>query len=143
MSQDGLVINEQITLPMAELTLRACRSSGPGGQHVNKTSTKVQLLWSPLLSSALDEETRSLILTRLRSRMSKTGFITISVDEFRSQQKNITLARQRLCEMIQRALLIPKERKPTRPSRASKERRLKQKRSRSQIKAQRSTKDWT
>ena len=142
MSQTDLYVTDGVVISSLELEWRACRSSGPGGQHVNKTSTKVQLSWSPLISSALTEDQRELVIGRLQRRINKRGFITISVDEYRSQQRNIDLARQRLVQLVSRALVKQKVRKATKPSRGVKERRLKAKRQRSQLKAQRSRKDW-
>ena len=143
MSIENLIVCEGVTIPAQELSIRACRASGPGGQHVNKSNTKVQLSWSPVESVALDEEQRALLLSRLQNRLNKQGLITCSVDEYRSQSRNIEEARDRLASLIKRALIKVKERKPTRRTRASKERRLKSKRKRSDIKAQRRNKDWS
>ncbi len=137
-----IFVQQGLTIPASELSIRACRASGAGGQHVNKTSTKIQLTWAPLRSEALTDEQRDLLKDRLRNRISQAGFITCSVDESRSQQKNIDLARQRLADLVRRALCVPKERKATKPTRGSKERRLKVKKHRSEVKSQRQRKNW-
>jgi len=143
MSIEDLIICEGVTIPAQELAIRACRASGPGGQHVNKSNTKVQLSWSPLRSVALSEEQRELLMTQLRSRLNRHGVITCSVDEHRSQARNIEEARARLVSLVKKGLIKPKKRKPTRRTRASKERRLKAKKQRSKLKAQRGNKDWS
>lgn len=137
-----LFIQPGLTIPQEELSMRACRSSGAGGQHVNKTSTKVQLTWSPSMSVALTEEQRALILGRLAHRISRAGLITCSCDESRSQQKNIDLARERLATLIKRALYVQKVRKATKPTKRSKEQRLQSKKQRGEVKAQRQKKSW-
>ena len=143
MSLNDLWVSAELTIPAQELSMRACRSGGPGGQHVNKTNTKVQLSWSLTTSEALTDEQRALLLTKLQGRLNRQGVITCSVDEHRSQARNIEEARARLCALVSRALIKPKERRPTRRTRASKERRLRAKRQRSEIKSQRRRKDWS
>ena len=143
MSTENLFIDTGLTIPAQELSIRASRASGPGGQHVNKSNTKVQLSWSPTESNVLSEEQRDLVVDRLRHRINRRGVITCSVDEHRSQIRNIEEARERLAQLIRRALVKPKKRKPTKRTRASKERRLKSKRQRSELKAQRRNKDWS
>ena len=143
MNSQDLYIRDGVTIPAGELSFRSARASGPGGQHVNKSNTKVQLSWTPSQSAALTEEQRALILAKLPHRLNKRGEITCSVDEHRSQSRNIEAARERLASLIRAALTVPKKRIPTRQSRASKERRLKAKRKRSLVKAQRRQKDWS
>ena len=143
MSIEDLIVCENVTIPAQELSIRACRASGPGGQHVNKSNTKVQLSWSPSQSTALSEDQRLLLMGRLQHRLNRLGIITCSVDEYRSQSRNIEEARERLALLVRRALIKVKERKPTKRTRASKERRLKSKRRRSELKAQRRNKDWS
>ena len=143
MSTNGdICVQNGVRIPSSELVIKACRASGAGGQHVNKTSTKVQITWHLLSSFALDDEQKQRLTERLRNRINKAGFITCSVDETRSQSKNIELAKERLAEMIKKALFVPKIRKATKPSKGSKERRLKAKKQRGQIKAQRKQKHW-
>ena len=139
---DDLYVKEGLYIPAHELSIRACRASGAGGQHVNKTSTKIQLTWYPLKSSVLSDDQKKLISEKLRNRLSREGRITCAVDESRSQSKNIEVAKLRLAELIKRALHVPKIRKATKPSKGSKERRLKAKKKRGQVKAQRQQKSW-
>ncbi len=141
-ADQDLFVQSGVQIPLSELMIKACRASGAGGQHVNKTSTKVQITWSVLQSSALDDEQKQRISERLSHRINKAGCITCSVDETRSQSKNIELAKERLIELIKKGLFIPKVRKATKPSKGSKERRLKAKKQRGQIKAQRKQKHW-
>ena len=142
MADGDIFVQVGVRIPSSELVIKACRASGVGGQHVNKTSTKVQITWHILGSSALDDEQKKRLAERLRNRINKAGFITCSVDETRSQSKNIALAKERLAKMIKKALFVPKVRKATKPSKGAKERRLKAKKQRGQIKAQRKQKHW-
>ena len=143
MSLEGdLFVQAGIIIPEYELSIRACRASGSGGQHVNKTSTKIQLTWSPHTSIAFTTEEKDRIIDKLHHRINKAGYITCSVEETRSQHKNIELAKMRLVELIKRGLYVQKARKPTKPTRGSKERRLKAKKQRSNLKAQRGQKKW-
>lgn len=143
MSTDAdLLVTPALTLPAPELTYRVCRASGPGGQHVNTSNTKVQLLWSPITSGALSEAQRALILERLRGRISREGQITCSSDAHRSQGRNIEEARAQLAALLARALHVQKERKETKPSRAQRARRLNEKRERGALKAERRGGSW-
>lgn len=141
MSED-LLIQPGVTIPAQELHVKVCRSSGPGGQHVNTSNTKVQLLWFPLSSVALSDEQKELVCTRLARRISHEGILTCSAEQHRSQHKNLELARQRLAELIRNALFVQKARKATKPSRAQRAKRLKAKKERGEIKAQRQQKSW-
>ncbi|MBM4290583.1 MAG: aminoacyl-tRNA hydrolase [Deltaproteobacteria bacterium] len=132
-----LDVTPSLTLPAAELSYRVCRASGPGGQHVNTSNTKVQLLWSPLTSAALSDEQRALVLERLRGRISREGQITCSSDAHRSQARNIDEARAQLSALLARALHVQKVRKETAPSRAQRAKRLRAKRERGEVKASR------
>ena len=131
---DGIFVIKGVQIPEDELMIRACRASGAGGQHVNKTNTKVQIMWTPEESVALTPKQKLLIRERLRTRLSRKGVLTCSVDKHRSQSRNIELARQQLAELVAKALHVPKVRKPTRPTKGSKERRLKAKKMRSNVK---------
>ena len=115
-----LFIQDQLTIPKHELSLRACRASGPGGQHVNKSNTKIQLMWNPLTSSILDDEQKERVRIKLAHRLSRHGVLTCSADQHRSQQRNIEDACKRLRELLIRALHVPKPRKVTKPSRSQK-----------------------
>ena len=140
--EGDLFVQSGVIIPAQELSIRVSRASGAGGQHVNKTSTKVQLTWSPSKSVAITPEQKDYLIQKLQHRINKAGFITCSVDETRSQRKNIELARARLAELVKRGLYIPKKRKPTKPTKGSKERRLQAKKQRGQLKAQRRQQKW-
>ena len=124
----GLRVNEQVVIPRAELEYRASRAGGPGGQHVNKTSSRIELLWNPARSAALSEEQRARIAERLKSRVDAEGFVRVVASDTRSQLRNREAAEERLAELVRKALLVPKKRRPTKPSRAAKQARLDDKR---------------
>jgi len=117
-----LRVAEDLSLPLAEITLRTSRSSGPGGQHANVTASRVEASFDVLGSRSLSESQRSLLLERAGSRV-----VAVAQDE-RSQARNRQLALARLGERLERALTPPKRRRPTRPTAASRERRLAEKR---------------
>jgi ribosome-associated protein len=128
---DGLII------PDAELVERFSRSSGPGGQGVNTTDSRVELRWDVVRSSALSDTQRERILTRLATRLDD-GVLSIVASEHRSQWQNRAAARARLIALLTEALEPPAPtRRPTRPSRAAKQRRVDAKRRRGDIKANR------
>lgn len=124
-------------IPPRELTWRFSRSSGPGGQHVNTTDTRVELVWSLDDSTALTEAQKEMVARHLRSRL-VDGAITVVSSQYRSQHRNREAALVRLEELVAKALVPPKQRHATKPSRASVERRLDAKRRRSQTKRDRS-----
>ncbi|GAA3665340.1 alternative ribosome rescue aminoacyl-tRNA hydrolase ArfB [Nocardioides ginsengisoli] len=118
-----------LVIPDVELVERFSRSPGPGGQSVNTTDTRVELVWDPAASTVLDERQRERILGRT------TGPITVVAHEHRSQHRNRGAARERLAARIRELLAPPPPpRRPTKPSRGSKERRLEAKRQRGQTK---------
>jgi ribosome-associated protein len=108
--------------------VRATRASGAGGQHVNKTSTRVEITWNVSSSQVLSDEDRARLVTRLASRLSDDGELRVVASDTRSQLQNRELAETRLAEIVRRALVIPKARRKTRPSRAAKQARLDDKR---------------
>ena len=123
-------------VPDDELAWRFSRSSGPGGQHVNKTDTRVELIWSLTDSAALTDAQRSLANQRLRHRR-VDGQLTVVSSQYRSQHRNREAARTRLEELLAEALVPPKPRRATAPSRGSVERRLSAKRRRGETKKSR------
>lgn len=127
----GLRINRDLTIPLAEVTVRASRSSGPGGQHANVTASRIEASFDVLASSALSEAQRERLLARVGPRVA-----AISQDG-RSQARNRELALARLRERLAAALLVPKRRRATRPTAASRERRLQAKRRAAERKRQR------
>ena len=138
----ALRVNDRLAIPRAELGVRVSRASGAGGQHVNKTSTRVELTWNVATSPSLRDEDRARLTARLASRLSDEGEIRVVASDTRSQLQNRKLAEARLAEMVRHALAVPKPRRKTRPTRASKEARLTDKRRTSEKKrVRRSTGD--
>ncbi|MDQ6719001.1 MAG: aminoacyl-tRNA hydrolase [Gemmatimonadota bacterium] len=117
-------VRRSFEIPRDELVARATRSSGAGGQHVNKTSSRIQLSWNVSASPSLDDAQRERLLRKLASRLTADGVLTISVSDTRSQHRNREIAEERLTEVVNAALVVPKKRKATRPTRAAKEKRL-------------------
>lgn len=137
MSDDGLQVNEDVIIPRSELVFRATRAGGPGGQHVNTSSTRIELLWDVAASSALEPEARDRVAARLASRMNADGHLRVVASENRSQLRNREAAEQRLAELVRAALVVPKARRKTRPTRAAKAKRLDQKKRQSKKKQDR------
>jgi ribosome-associated protein len=113
-----------VAIPRSELDVRASRAGGPGGQHVNTSSTRVEVTWNVRTSAALNGDQRLRVLTALASRLDSAGVLRVVASDTRSQRQNRELAEQRLAEVVRRALVVPKKRKATRPTRSSVERRL-------------------
>ena len=135
---DGfLEITPALLLPLTELEYRATRSGGPGGQHVNTSSTRIEVWWSVRTSPSLTEEQRERLLHRLASRLDRDGRLRIVASGSRSQHRNRETATERLRELVAGALAVPKARKRTKPSRAAKAARLDAKRRRSAVKRDR------
>ena len=119
------------------MTWRFSRSSGAGGQHVNTTDTRVELIWSLTDTTALSHNQKELAAQRLSNRLID-GTITVVSSQYRSQHRNREAARVRLEDLVSQAIVPPKPRRATRPSRASKQRRLDAKKRRSSLKQGRS-----
>jgi ribosome-associated protein len=122
MPEGGLRITQRLTIPLGEIVLRTSRSSGPGGQHANVTASRVEASFDVLASRALSDSQRARVLARAGERV-----VAVAQDE-RSQTRNRELALKRLAERLARALAVPRKRRPTRPTAASRERRLQAKR---------------
>lgn len=137
MEQENVPAGPALAIPMAEITLRASRAGGPGGQHVNTSSSRIEAVWSVRSSRALSEAQRALLLQRLASRLDGKGQLRVVAQEHRSQLRNREAALARLGDVVRRALVVRRPRKATRPTRASEERRLTQKRQRSAVKRDR------
>ncbi|MDZ4675535.1 MAG: alternative ribosome rescue aminoacyl-tRNA hydrolase ArfB [Gemmatimonadota bacterium] len=133
----ALPITPALAIPRAELRYQASRSGGPGGQHVNTSSTRIELWWDIAESPALDEAQRARLLDRLASRLDTAGRLRLVSAAHRSQAQNREAVTKRLQTVIAAALKIPKVRRATRPTRASKERRLKAKKERAATKRDR------
>jgi len=124
-----------------ELVYKAVRSSGAGGQHVNKVSSKVQLSFDLENSAAFSEEEKERLFEKLKSQLSKVGVLQMSAEDSRSQLKNRTIVTKRFFELIEKALKVQKKRKATKPSKAAVEKRLKEKKKASEKKANRRKQD--
>lgn len=125
-----------VRLPESELTWRFSRSSGPGGQHVNTTETRVEVLWSPADSTVLTADQKARVAARLRGRL-VGGRVSVVSSTHRSQLRNREDAQRRLEELVGEALKPARKRRATKPTRGSVERRLDAKKRRSQIKRDR------
>ena len=135
---DGyLEITPALLLPLTELDYRATRAGGPGGQHVNTSSTRIEVWWDVRSSPALTEEQRARLLERLATRLDREGRLRVVASESRSQLRNREAATERLRELVASALAVRKPRKRTKPGRAAKAARLEAKRRRSALKRDR------
>lgn len=132
-----LRITPDLAIPRSELAMRATRSSGAGGQHVNKTSSRIELTWNARESGSLTDEQRQTILGKLRSRLTKEGNLRVVASTTRSQFRNREIAELRLAKLLAAALQPVAKRKATRPTRASKQARLDEKKKHSNKKRER------
>jgi len=132
-----LDVAPELRLPLAELDFRASRSGGPGGQHVNTSSTRVEVWWDVAASPSLSEEQRARLLTRLATRLDGSGRLRLVSSTSRSQLRNREEVTERLREMVARALEVPRPRRRTKPTRTSKLARVEAKRRRSAVKRER------
>ena len=134
---DQLLVNDSVSIPLAEFDFEYIRSSGPGGQNVNKTSTKVRLRWNVVDSPSIDEGLLQRIQQNYRSRITGEGEFLVTSQKTRDRETNRADCLEKLAEMIRQVATPPKKRRPTRPTRGSKERRLQNKKQRSQRKEMR------
>lgn len=134
---EDLVVNSRLTIPAAELSVSFSRSSGPGGQNVNKVNSRVTLRWSLGDQSVLPEPWRRRLLARHGNRMNRHGELLLHSDRYRDQPRNFEDCRQRLVQWLLQCEHAPPKRKRTRPTLASQRRRLEAKRRRSEKKQSR------
>jgi len=132
-----LRINDRISIPMAELRFQASRSGGPGGQHVNTSSTRIELWWDVAGSPSLPESDRNRLLTRLGSRLDGEGRLRLVSGAHRSQLQNRQAVSDRLQAGVADGRKVPKVRRATRPTKASREKRLEEKKRRGAVKRDR------
>jgi len=137
-----LVVSEHIAIPDEELEWKFIRSSGPGGQNVNKVASAVQLRFLLPQNTSLPAAVRSRLQRLAGQRLVDDGTILLSARNERSQEQNRRAALERLADLVRAALIEPKIRKKTRPTRASKERRIDTKKRRAGTKRQRSGRGW-
>ncbi len=135
-----LVVNSKIKIPLREFTFTFSRSSGPGGQNVNKLNTKALLRWPVRSSASLPEAVRRRLIAKYHRRITSDGDLLIGSQRFRDAGRNVADCLEKLRAMLREAAAAPKRRKPTRPTRASVERRLDDKKKASQKKRQRRAK---
>jgi ribosome-associated protein len=136
-----LKITNAISIDERELQERFVRASGPGGQNVNKVSTAVELRFDVAHSASLPEGVRARLSRLAGRRLSDEGILVIRADRFRTQERNREDARERLAELVRQATIVPKRRVPTKPPRASKQRRREAKKKRGHVKRLRGSRD--
>lgn len=136
-SLDAIRVNEHVVIPRDEVVVRASRAGGAGGQHVNTSSTRIELVWNVGASRALSEDERARVLQKLSSRLDSDRNVRVVASDRRSQRQNRESAELRLAELVRKALVVPKRRRPTKPSRAAKQARLESKKRLSEKKRER------
>lgn len=142
MSQDVIVVDDTHSIPRYELLFRATRAGGPGGQHVNTSSSRVEIRWNPGESGALTPDEKQRVAQRLASRIDGEGWIRVAASDTRSQRQNRLLAEQRLASLVARALHVRRKRIKTSPTSSSREERLRVKKLRSRRKRDRGSGDF-
>jgi ribosome-associated protein len=141
-SEKHLPVNDSLSIPRNELDVKVSRASGAGGQHVNKTSSRVEIFWNIPASRVLTDEQRARLLDKLSARLTTDGSIRVVASDMRSQSRNRGLAEERLAELVRRALMVPRKRQPTKPTRAAKEARLETKKRHSKKKRNRTERSF-
>jgi ribosome-associated protein len=134
---DGIRVTDSITIPRDEIHARASRAGGAGGQHVNTSSTRIELVWNVGTSRVLSDEQRERVLQKLSSRLDSERNVRVVASDRRSQRQNRESAEARLADLVRQALIVPKKRKATKPSRAARQARLDSKKKLSEKKRER------
>jgi len=131
---DDLPVDDRVVIPGRELSYSFSRSGGPGGQHVNTTDSRVRLVWSMSESNVISGAAKTRLTDAHPSWVTTDGDVVLSADTHRSQHRNVEEARQRLAQAVHSCLRPPKKRRPTKPTRASKRRRVDEKKQKSHTK---------
>ena len=139
---DGVRVSRSVVIPTSEIDIRFTPSGGPGGQHANRSSTRVELSWNPQESAVLGPVQKARVLESLGHRLDNAGNLRLVSDERRSQLMNRQAALERLAALVSDALIPPKPRKATKPSRSAKEKRIQSKKRRSEVKRDRRKPDF-
>ena len=122
---------------LGEVSFRTSRSSGPGGQHVNKTESRVELIWNLLETNCLEDGQKGLLRGRIGNRLTEDGVLVLASEKYRSQHRNREDVTERFLELVKAGLVPVKKRRPTKPTRTSVEKRIKSKKIRGEIKRNR------
>ncbi|MFN0198492.1 MAG: alternative ribosome rescue aminoacyl-tRNA hydrolase ArfB [Planctomycetaceae bacterium] len=141
-AEEYLQISRSVSIPHKEFDWEYVRASGPGGQNVNKVNSKVRLSWNLLASTSIPDEIRERMRTRYTSRINNEGHLVISSQRYRDQLRNKLDCLEKLQALLTTVLQPPKRRKPTRPTKGSKERRLTEKKQRAERKSSRQNRGW-
>jgi ribosome-associated protein len=136
-SDGDIVVSPELTIPESELSFRASRAGGAGGQHVNTSSTRIELLWDLTRSQSVNEEVRARLLEKLAARLDAEGMVRVVASDRRSQTQNRAAAAERLAKLVRQALVVRRKRRPTRPTASSREQRLAEKKHRGERKRDR------
>lgn len=131
---ENVRVNRNLTIPGDEINFRFTTSSGPGGQHVNKSSTRVELTWDVAGSPVLGPRQRARVMENLKNRIDSAGLLHLASGRHRSQMRNRQAVLDQLGRLVAEALVPPKKRRPTKPTRSSQEQRLRIKKQRSRVK---------
>jgi ribosome-associated protein len=132
-----LKVDRRVAIPAGELTIKATKSGGPGGQHVNTSSTRVEVTWDLRHSGALTDAQRGALELRLATKLDSRGVLRVTASDTRSQAQNRELALERLARTVREALVVPRARRATKPTRSSKEKRIESKKRRGTTKRDR------
>ncbi len=135
-------INDRLAIPDHEFQFDYARSGGPGGQNVNKVNSKAVLTWDFAANTSLPDDVKMRFREKFANKLTKEDMVVIAADEYRDQKRNVAACEEKLREMILAVAVPPKKRRPTKPTRAAKEKRLDQKKSRGDIKKNRGRVDY-